>query len=64
MLTTIGTALGLILAFAVLLLMSLSSVLPDFAEPREAAPRPERNRTSPRQWFSSFRMFPSAAGTR
>lgn len=64
MLTTIGTALGLILAFAVLLLMSLSSVLPDFAEPREPVARPERNRASARQWFSSFRMFPSAAGTR
>lgn len=62
MLTTLGTALGLILAFAVLLLMSLSSVLPDFAEPRESAPRPER--ASLRRWFSSVRMFPSAAGTR
>lgn len=64
MLTTIATALGLILASAVLLLMSLSSVLPDLAERREPAVRPARNRATARQWFSSFRMFPTAAGTR
>ncbi|WP_243790443.1 hypothetical protein [Saccharopolyspora gloriosae] len=64
MLTTIGTAIGLILAFAVLLLMSISSVLPDLTERQESAARPERNRMSIRQWVSSFRMFPTAAGTR
>ncbi|MCA1188407.1 MULTISPECIES: hypothetical protein [unclassified Saccharopolyspora] len=62
-LTTLGTVIGLVLALAVLLLMSVSSVLPDLAE---RAPDRERTRKISRsaEFRFSSPLVPGATGTR
>ena len=64
-LTTLGTVVGLVLALAVLLLMSVSSVLPDLAEGAPARRKARSRAASPTAGFRfSSPLVPGAPGTR